>query len=335
MSTYFTMSNKNIYQTGTISQSGTTVTGVGTTFTPAMIGGVILVNGILGAFITGFTSATVLTVAQNQTISSTAYSLYYGGLQSDSSGLSSINAADASSNFVNIVDPTKQLGFNLSSATTGTILTLKDQQTTSQTLNIPNITTTDTILTAAATQTETNKTITGTTNTVDANNLRNGSTWVVPLGGAAPTANQVLAYNGSNTIWTSPSAVFPIDMQNAVISTATTLTNVQALQDLNSMTLTTHNLGSTGAYKIIFTGFFNPSSINAFTVVLNVNGSDVAATSQTFNTDDPVSISIVYQANLASGVIIKVRWSNSTGGTSVTSNFRSLQILGVPSSNLV
>jgi hypothetical protein len=52
-------------------------------------------------------------------------------------------------------------------------------------------------------QTLTNKTITGTTNSVDANTLRSGSAYAIALGGSAPTTNQVLSYNGMNAVWTS------------------------------------------------------------------------------------------------------------------------------------
>ncbi|MDR3595457.1 hypothetical protein, partial [Clostridium sp.] len=70
------------------------------------------------------------------------------------------------------------------------------------TVSIP--TGSDTVATLTALQTLTNKNITGTTNTVEATKMRNGSTWSVSFGGAAPTTGQLLGYNGSNTTtWVS------------------------------------------------------------------------------------------------------------------------------------
>ena len=48
-----------------------------------------------------------------------------------------------------------------------------------------------------------NKTLTDVSNTVWANSMRNGSTWVVPYGGSAPIAGDKLIYDGTNAIWTN------------------------------------------------------------------------------------------------------------------------------------
>ncbi len=75
----------SLYNTGTVSQSGSTVTGSGTTFTSAMVGGVILFFGSTlswrRAIITAFNSTTSLTVDTSDTISAgTTYSIRYGNL---------------------------------------------------------------------------------------------------------------------------------------------------------------------------------------------------------------------------------------------------------------
>lgn len=62
----------------------------------------------------------------------------------------------------------------------------------------------DTIVARNTTDILKNKIITGTTNIVDANNLRNGTTWLVPLGGDPPNTNQVLTYNGTDAVWQTP-----------------------------------------------------------------------------------------------------------------------------------
>jgi len=63
----------NPYNTGTVSQSGVTVTGVGTTFTNLMIGGTIYFADNTSAMITGFTDATHITVNTSATKSSQSY----------------------------------------------------------------------------------------------------------------------------------------------------------------------------------------------------------------------------------------------------------------------
>jgi len=74
------------YATGTASQSTTTITGSGTTFTSSMVGGVIVYANGIQSFIIGYTSATVLTTTQSQTVASQAFIIYYGGIQMDNTG---------------------------------------------------------------------------------------------------------------------------------------------------------------------------------------------------------------------------------------------------------
>lgn len=66
------------YSTGTASQSGTTITGVGTTFTPDMIQNYIVFGGNLATTtrIIGYTSTTVLTAEVSQTVSSTTIEMF-------------------------------------------------------------------------------------------------------------------------------------------------------------------------------------------------------------------------------------------------------------------
>lgn len=61
------------YSTGTASQSGTTITGVGTTFTAAMVGMTVVFSTGVTAVVTIFNSTTSLTVATSQTVSGTTY----------------------------------------------------------------------------------------------------------------------------------------------------------------------------------------------------------------------------------------------------------------------
>lgn len=80
------VSGHTTYSIGTASQNGTTITGSDTTFTNAMVGGVLIFSNGTSAFITGYTSATSLTSNQSQTVSNQSYVLYYNGYRLDNIG---------------------------------------------------------------------------------------------------------------------------------------------------------------------------------------------------------------------------------------------------------
>ena len=69
--------------TGTITQSLLTVTGIGTTFTLAMQGGIIQYSTGQTAWIVQYNSPTQLTVLEGVTVTGVTYVLYYGGAQFD------------------------------------------------------------------------------------------------------------------------------------------------------------------------------------------------------------------------------------------------------------
>lgn len=71
---------QSVYNIGTSSQSGTTITGTGTTFTVSMVGGTIVYANGITANITAFSSTTSLTTAESLTISGQAYTIYYNGV---------------------------------------------------------------------------------------------------------------------------------------------------------------------------------------------------------------------------------------------------------------
>lgn len=75
---YFTK-GQNYYSTGTVSQTTTTVTGSGTTFTSAMVGMQIQYASGEVATITAFGSTTSLTVSPSQTVASTTYKIVNKG----------------------------------------------------------------------------------------------------------------------------------------------------------------------------------------------------------------------------------------------------------------
>lgn len=92
---YFTR-GQNYYSTGTISQSATTATGSGTTFTSAMVGMQIQYASGETATITAFGSTTSLTVSPSQTVASTTYRVVNPGytLTINSAPTSNLNGMD-------------------------------------------------------------------------------------------------------------------------------------------------------------------------------------------------------------------------------------------------
>lgn len=75
---YFTK-GKLYYNTGTASQSGTTITGSGTTFTAAMVGMEFQFTTGETATITAYTSATSITASVSQTVASSTYRIVNNG----------------------------------------------------------------------------------------------------------------------------------------------------------------------------------------------------------------------------------------------------------------
>jgi hypothetical protein len=77
----FCVAGTPTYFTGTASQSGTTITGTGTTWTSGMIGQIFVFANGQSALITGFTSATSLSTSASysQTVASQNYNMYNAG----------------------------------------------------------------------------------------------------------------------------------------------------------------------------------------------------------------------------------------------------------------
>lgn len=69
---------KTLYSTGLASQSGNTVTGIGTTFTAQMVGGTITYSNGLVTIIDSFTSATSLEAVLPKTVTNESFVLKYG-----------------------------------------------------------------------------------------------------------------------------------------------------------------------------------------------------------------------------------------------------------------
>jgi hypothetical protein len=81
--------NTLIYNTGTASQSGSTITGVGTNFTSALLGlNLVFANGTNAGFIVNVLSTTSMTVSTSQIVGVQSYSVYSYSLSNSSSNVS-------------------------------------------------------------------------------------------------------------------------------------------------------------------------------------------------------------------------------------------------------
>jgi hypothetical protein len=90
LSTCLLANDYTTYSTGTASQSGTTISGSGTTFSLAHVGGVIKFASGQCASIMAFVNASTLTTHISQTVGSGSFVIYYGGFQT-SHGETSLN----------------------------------------------------------------------------------------------------------------------------------------------------------------------------------------------------------------------------------------------------
>jgi hypothetical protein len=133
-------------------------------------------NWALGASST----ATVLTINPQQTASANLFipnigSVDYMMTNAASAGVSNKMFLDNTCFHVSVSDNTKKIGFANSSATTGTTLTIGNQQTTSQRINFPNVAATDTVVCNTTAATLLNKSIVNnSTNFIDGSDATKG-----------------------------------------------------------------------------------------------------------------------------------------------------------------
>lgn len=172
------------------SQSGTAITGVGTTFTSQMSPGLIVYDDGTSVLVTSYSSATQLTAATSISVSAQSFKIYYSGCFIDPSPaggaiLSVPQLVSASSSTTGnfavggnlIVGPggagniaTGSVSYTFNAGANWTNLQASASATTTQTMSLPSVTANDTLVSKTSTDVLTNKTInaanlTGTTTT--------------------------------------------------------------------------------------------------------------------------------------------------------------------------
>ncbi len=127
--------------------------------------------------------------------------------------LSNKNLSDATTFVVDSTTPSIRIGFN-ATGTAATTTTLTCAQTANRTITFPDAT--DTVAVIAATQTLTNKTLTGATNTIEASAVRTTGAAVVVSAAAPPTTGQVLTATSATTAtWQAVAAGGSVFADNA------------------------------------------------------------------------------------------------------------------------
>ena len=105
--------------------------------------------------------------------------------------------------FVSDTDPTRIIRYGLGPASPNTTLTIQSATTANRTIIFPDAS--DTLVGKNTIDVLKNKTLTDVSNTVYANGIRNGATWTTTFSGAAPAINQILRFDGVNSVWADPS----------------------------------------------------------------------------------------------------------------------------------
>jgi hypothetical protein len=270
------------YNTGSVGQTTTVLTGVGTVFTPIMAGGWIIYSTGVVAQIVSFISSTVLTVTPSQTVSTgTSYILYYSTIQ--------LSVLSGNQQFFT--------GFQNQLVTLPTASTLATGQNYTLTNNG----------TGTVTVVGTEFGTPGITISLLSGSYGNFMCIAnIPLFYSTGTASQTTtAITGSGTTWTSAMVGGYIVYANLAIAPITAFVSSTA-----SLTTTTSQTEAAQAYVIYY-------GTNYSTGTVGQSGITVTGSSTVF-TSLMVGGWLVYTSGASSGVVVQVTGFTSTTSLTVS-----------------
>lgn len=127
------------------------------------------------------------------------------------------------------------------------------------------------------------------------------------------------------------------DMQT-VSATDSQVTTSTSFVDIPTMTLSTKNLGESGAYNVQAMVSVSGSANNTvISIIINVDGADTTVSEGIVELDSAgvaeTICSFDFQTGLLSGKEVKLRWKTSTGTATITN--RQLIISGAPETTIV
>lgn len=252
---YLTCSNK-YYSTGTASQTGTTITGSGTIWTDAMVGGIIVFHTTNEyAFIINRISNTQITANISQSIASTSYTILYSGVQFDATGLLATNTlisqntsnqiafggTNNNATIINAPPPSGTITISYPTTTSTQLVGTNEIATlTNKTLTNPVINTTGTI---------TNSTVTINTNALDTSRTSPTLSLIRWTGAITEVARSGLTARtgGAATGWTVTNGTLQAGAANNNYGG-----RILVIGNGGYLTYTTQNNLSPGVYKITY-----------------------------------------------------------------------------------
>jgi hypothetical protein len=209
--------------------------------------------------------------------------------ESNTETLTNKALSDSTTTVVNAATSSKIVGFNLTGMAASTTLTLASAQSTSQTLNVPNVTATDTLASLGLSQT-----FTGTNSfnavTIKGANLltfnNSANTFATTFQAGANTANYAITLpivDGSNTqvLQTNGSGVWSfVTVPTANANVAANDSNVVFTNSMNTVQVCTptaartYTLPTTGVSAGFTITFVNTSTTSANVITVQSSGSN-------------------------------------------------------------
>lgn len=241
--------------------------------------------------------------------------------------------SDSSVSFVNLATPSKVLNFSLTGSTASTTLTIATNQSTTQSLSIPNVVSGDSFLTANATQTITNKSISGSANTITNISLTTAVTGTLPIAnGGTGQITALAAFNALSPLTTLGDVLYGEASGSGTRLAGNTTTIREFLSSTGDGTISAAPLFTALATSDIPNLDFSKITTGVVPLVQGGTGTAAASANAAFNALSPMTTNgdIIYGASAGAATRLGIgssnqvltviagipTWTASTGGAS-------------------